>query len=124
MNHFIQVHSLLGNSLQQSFEGFAEVMSSLPGMYFELDGSFVWVEQAGSQLFQMDGMVYDKEGRIVYVEIKGCISKRQWRTLCNALCNASASTDSSKAEWDAHLRVQDVLPRVWMTASQVLAQCS
>jgi hypothetical protein len=60
-----------------SFEEFAERVGRFERMVFEPDGSFVWVASAGEPSWQLDGMVYDRNGRVWYVDLKGtCPDKR------------------------------------------------
>jgi len=55
-----------------SFETAAEGLSKLPRMFFEPDGSFVWVSAHGAEpAWQLDGVVNDRAGRVVSVETRG-----------------------------------------------------
>ena len=63
--------------LTRSFEEVGEQLSQLARLYFEPDGSFVWVGEgeeeqstAGSR-WQVDGNLYDLNGQLLYVELKG-----------------------------------------------------
>jgi hypothetical protein len=119
MQFFVQIHPFPERRLPQSFENFAELLSNLPGMYFEMDGSFVWVEQRGSQTYQMDGMVYDRANRIEYVEIKGACSSQQWQTVCQALCARSIEPEDDYLAIDSILRVHRVSEGDWTTACDI-----
>jgi hypothetical protein len=60
-----------------SFEEFAERVGRFERLYFEPDGSFVWVASKGEPSWQLDGMVYDRDGRVWYVDLKGtCPTER------------------------------------------------
>ncbi|MEX2185671.1 MAG: hypothetical protein WD875_02710 [Pirellulales bacterium] len=68
-----------------SFEQAAAALESLERMFFEPDGSFVWTENRTATVdhengpstdeietsWQIDGVLYDRGGRLAYVEIKG-----------------------------------------------------
>lgn len=54
-----------------TFEEAAEALARLPRMFVEPDGSFVWVGDEPAP-WQMDGVLYDRNGRLLYVEVKGC----------------------------------------------------
>lgn len=67
-----------------SFEEAGQRLESLARLYFEMDGSFVWVGDAPVP-WQLDGMLYDHAGRLQRVELKGCCPLNNWRELLNAL---------------------------------------
>ena len=54
-----------------SFEEVAQRLEALPRMFFELDGSFVWVVEKGDSRFQLDGSLYDDGERLLTVDLKG-----------------------------------------------------
>jgi hypothetical protein len=54
-----------------SFEEAAERLQRLPRLFFEPDGSFVWVENGDGKRWQVDGTLYDRSGRLLYAELKG-----------------------------------------------------
>ena len=63
-------------SFERSFEEVAADLERFERMYFEPDGSLVWVSStpdAGAQFepWQLDGMLYDRDGRVRHVELKG-----------------------------------------------------
>jgi len=129
MQIFVQIHPFPGKQLPQSFEGLAEQLGKMQGMYFEMDGSFVWVDHDSLPPGQMDGMVYDLNGRLEYVEIKGACNVRQWAILCSAVCGlelepsgSSAVTDCSELDYseaDRVARVHRVDEGSWTTVSEV-----
>lgn len=55
----------------RSFEDVAADLESFERMYFEPDGSFVWVSSEVADRWQLDGMLYDRDGRVRHVELKG-----------------------------------------------------
>ena len=122
MQIFVQIHSVPDKRLPQSFECLAEQLANMPGMYFEMDGSFVWVDQQNAQSHQMDGMVYDRADRIEYVEIKGGCSTKQWQTLCQALCGQAIRPTEDYSHIDTILRVHRVSEGDWTTAGRIAIQ--
>jgi hypothetical protein len=129
MNLFVQIYPQPDVPCAQSFEGLVEAMQGLPGMYFEMDGSFVWVDHTCNPAKQMDAMVYDRDGRLAYVEVKGDCSPYQWLLLCSAICMLpvepsellSKPSDGapSWAMLDKLLRIHEVSLGNWVTASHI-----
>lgn len=62
---------LLALPLPISFEEAYSALQSLPRMFIEPDGSWVWVSSDPEQPWQLDGMLYDRGGKLLYVELKG-----------------------------------------------------
>ncbi len=54
-----------------SFEEVADRLQRLPRLFFEPDGSFVWVGHRGESRWQVDGLLSDRDGRVLYAELKG-----------------------------------------------------
>ena len=67
-----------------SFEQAAEALSRLPRMFVEPDGSFVWTA-AEAPRWQVDGVLYDRGGRLLYVELHGCCPTERFDELLAAL---------------------------------------
>ena len=133
MNIFVQIHPVSGNQLPQSFESLAEMLAYIPGMFFEMDGSFVWVDHGVKPIRQMDGMVYDRQDKLAYIEIKGACSAKQWHTLCLAACGLATQTnlvrmsneeESQYLAIDQIARVHRVVEGDWTTASAIASQLS
>ena len=61
----------LDQSLPISFEDAYGQLASLPRMFIEPDGSFVWVSDTTDGKWQLDGMLFDRGGRLQYVEMRG-----------------------------------------------------
>lgn len=58
--------------LPVSFEMAFSLLLALPRLFIEPDGSFVWVSARNvARPWQVDGMLYDRGGRLLYVELKG-----------------------------------------------------
>ncbi|MBN8624951.1 MAG: hypothetical protein J0M17_05615 [Planctomycetes bacterium] len=62
---------VVGPGFPRSFEEVGESLETLERMFFEPDGSFVWVGSAEGQAWQLDGLLADRAGRLLYVELKG-----------------------------------------------------
>jgi hypothetical protein len=58
-------------AMRVSFEQAAESLQQLSRLFFEPDGSFVWVGQAGDRHWQVDGQLTDRDGRLLYAELRG-----------------------------------------------------
>jgi len=75
--------------LRVSFETLAAELTPWVGMHFEMDGSFVWVsserDDAGLPHWQLDGMIYDRNNAVQYVELKGRCDRTAWIKLVAVL---------------------------------------
>jgi len=119
---FVQIHPVPGQRLPQSFEGLVAALSDLPGMVFELDGSFVWVDHQSHPPRQMDAMVYDRDGRLEYVDVKGDCNLEQWRALCHAICSLDISEDTriyNDQSIDTIIRVHWTQTGDWTTVGEI-----
>ena len=73
-----------------TFEEAADKLAALPRMFVEPDGSFVWtgeaVDAAGAtSRWQVDGNLYDRAGRLLYVDLTGRCPATQFDQLLAAL---------------------------------------
>ncbi len=57
--------------LGPSFEQAAASLRDLPRMFVEPDGSFVWVAGDGESRWQVDGNLFDRDGRLIFIELHG-----------------------------------------------------
>lgn len=129
----VQLHPPEGERFSKTFEALAEDIAHWSGMYFEMDGSFVWVDHSSrtsavpdAPKQQMDGMVYDRDGAIEYIEIKGTPSRFQWQSFLQALLedsNESSDIGGSDVSIELsdllteranRLRIYDVRQGVWV----------
>lgn len=55
----------------RTFEEVETTLGRCERLFFEPDGSFVWRSPAAEPSWQLDGIVYDRDGRVLYVELKG-----------------------------------------------------
>ncbi len=53
------------------FEEACERLSELPQMFVEPDGSFVWTSRPTEPRWQADGVLYDRNDRLLFVDLKG-----------------------------------------------------
>lgn len=74
--------------LPPSFEAAAEALSRLPRLHLELDGSFVWRADSGEPSWQVDGNLYDREGHLVSVVLKGCCPEDRFDALVRCTCES------------------------------------
>jgi len=68
-----------------SFEETSANLVHLPRMFLEPDGAWVWVGEDGGQRWQLDGQLYDREGHLIMVEIKGNCGEFAWEQLLGSL---------------------------------------
>jgi hypothetical protein len=71
-------------TLSVTFEQAGEALGQLPRLYFEPDGSFVWVSSSGEPRWQVDGNLFDRDGRLLFVDLKGSCPPEQFDQLLAA----------------------------------------
>jgi hypothetical protein len=113
---FLRIYAHEGQRLSTSFEAFAEAVAHWPGMFLEGDGSFVWSIPHRGGRFQIDGMVYDRDGAIEYVEIKGDAIP----ALLQQLLQSLACDRSNPSTWDRQIRIHDIEQQIWLRPSELL----
>jgi hypothetical protein len=67
-----------------SFEEAGAALEKLPRLYFEPDGSFVWVSGHDEPAWQVDGNLFDRAGRLLFVDLKGTCPSEQFDQLLAA----------------------------------------
>ncbi|HUY87889.1 MAG TPA: hypothetical protein VMV10_04055 [Pirellulales bacterium] len=75
----------LGTPFAISFEGASEALLALERMFLEPDGSFVWVSASQERPWQLDGVLYDRNERLLYVDLKGACTLGEFNRLLAAL---------------------------------------
>lgn len=55
----------------RTFEEVGAELERFERLYFEPDGSFVWVSPTDAEPWQLDGMLYDRNDRVLHMELKG-----------------------------------------------------
>jgi hypothetical protein len=69
-----------------SFESACERLNHLPRMFVEPDGALVWVSTDDVHpRWQLDGNLWDRESRLLELELKGHCTARAWEDLLDAL---------------------------------------
>jgi hypothetical protein len=68
-----------------TFEEAADALRALERLYCELDGSFVWVSRQGEPPWQVDGNLYDRQERLLFVDIKGTCPPAEFDRLLRAI---------------------------------------
>ena len=64
-------HEELANPLTVDFDAFLERLAACERMYAEPDGSFVWVSPREGLSWQVDGNAFERQGRLLSVDLKG-----------------------------------------------------
>jgi hypothetical protein len=67
-----------------SFEQAGDALNRLARLYFEPDGSFVWVSSKDEPKWQVDGNLFDRDGRLLFVDLKGSCPREQFEQLLAA----------------------------------------
>lgn len=60
-------------------------LGSLPRLFVEPDGSFVWVGRSDAGAWQVDGQVHERDGRVLSVDLKGLCPGPEFDLLLAAL---------------------------------------
>ncbi len=80
----------LQEPLETSFEDAIARLNTLSRMFTEPDGSFTWgSDPREPSSWRLDGCLFDRDGRLMYVELKGACSFAAWRNLIVQLCPSS-----------------------------------
>ena len=74
----------LASPLPVSFEEAAERLARLERMFVEPDGSFVWVSARTDAQWQVDGNLYDRNGKLLFVDLKGTCPAAEFDRLLTA----------------------------------------
>lgn len=76
----------LATPFQVSFEEAMAGLEQLPRLFIEPDGSFVWASsQAETARWQVDGNLFDRKGRLLFVDLKGTCAAAQFDELLAAM---------------------------------------
>jgi hypothetical protein len=68
-----------------SFEEAEQRIGLLPRAYIEPDGSFFWGSPAGEPNWQVDGNLFDRNGRLAFVDLRGSCPPEEFDQLLSAL---------------------------------------
>ena len=70
-----------GETMAIGFDKALERLAALERLYVEPDGSFVWVGPGSERGWQVDGNAYERNGRVLVVEVKGRCPPAAWECL-------------------------------------------
>ncbi len=70
-----------GVPLAVNFEETYAGLNQLTQLLIEPDGSFVWSSSGGEGRWQVDGVLYDRAEKLIYVELKGTCPTAQFDQL-------------------------------------------
>jgi hypothetical protein len=68
-----------------SFETARSRLGDLARLYSEPDGSFVWASRQGEPAWQIDGNLYDRNERLLFVDVKGSCPRDEFDRFLQAL---------------------------------------
>ena len=71
MRHSVPTEKLAATTFACTFEEVSERLKRLDRIYCEPDGSFVWVSSQDAPRWQVDGNLYDRTERLLFIDIKG-----------------------------------------------------
>ena len=77
-------HDALATPFAVTFEQAGESLGKLERLFFEPDGSFVWTSGSGEPRWQVDGNLFDRAGRLLFVDLKGSCPPEQFDRLLAA----------------------------------------
>ena len=77
-------HEALATPFATSFEEAGKSLEQLDRMYFEPDGSFVWASAHSEPRWQVEGNLFDRAGRLLFVDLKGSCPSQQFDRLLSA----------------------------------------
>ena len=97
--------------LPVSFEEACAGLNRLPQLLIEPDGSFVWSASQGEPAWQIDGVLYDRAGKLIYVELKGACPSAQFDELLTHLRLAGNPDDVSARPRSRFPRRSELPPR-------------
>jgi hypothetical protein len=84
--HTLDVKPLmLANPLRLSFEEAVDQLQKLPRMFIEPDGAFVWVSAQDTTNWQVEGVLCDRNGRLMFVDLKGECTEEALQQLLSVL---------------------------------------
>ncbi len=131
MKHLL-VYAPESSEFQRTFEEYADSVSSWPGMFFEMDGSFVWSIPSdrpisnGLGKLQLDGMLYDRAGRIEYLDLKGSADRGSWLKLFWALLGPMPGSETHESEEstveqiERRIRIYDVQKGTYVSVREAI----
>ena len=116
-------HEALAHPFNFSFEAAVERLNQLERMFSEPDGSFVWTSPHDGPMWQIDGNLFDRNGRLLFVDLKGVARQRNltvysWHSAgrkrhssFNSFARPSSSTNPNSAAGPAEPHRTQTLER-------------
>ena len=68
-----------------TFEDVTDALSTWPRMFVEPDGAILWTGDDAQGRWQVDGNLYDRAGRLLYVDLVGVCPAAEFDRLLSAL---------------------------------------
>ena len=81
----------LNQKFDVSFDELFETLQNFERLFIELDGSFVWRGTSSDTPWQIDGIVFEKDDRVWYVELKGYCDRQSFNELVCCLAGDESS---------------------------------
>ena len=81
----------LNKTFDVSFDKLFESLQEFERLFIELDGSFVWRGTSDDSRWQIDGVVFEKDDRVWYVELKGYCDHQSFNKLVCCLAGNESS---------------------------------
>jgi hypothetical protein len=78
-------HEALAEPFSITFEDAADRLGQLDRLFIEPDGSFVWASPQAGPPWQVDGNLFDRNGRLLFVDLKGSCPPAEFDRLLSAL---------------------------------------
>jgi len=69
--------------LPVTFDRATAALQQLERLFIEPDGSFVWTSPQGPPKWQIDGNLFDRDGRLLFVDLKGSCPSDELDNLLN-----------------------------------------
>ena len=77
-------HAALAVPMAVTFDDAFERLAALERMYAEPDGSFVWTSPREGRSWQVDGNAFERDGRVLLVDLKGSCPEAAFDRLLTA----------------------------------------
>ena len=74
----VPTEKLAATTFSCTFEEASERLAGLDRIYCEPDGSFVWVSSQDAPRWQVDGNLYDRTERLLFIDIKGSCPEEEF----------------------------------------------
>jgi hypothetical protein len=78
-------HELMSTPFAVDFEETERRLAELERLFIEPDGSFVWTSPAEGPKWQVDGNLFDRAGRLLFVDLKGTCPEEYFNQLLAAV---------------------------------------